>query len=93
MAKQSKSTSTKPEAVAPAPESRSLKLAERGPKTLMDIAEFSLATACDVIRGAVTPEAANSCANNVGKTLKGIEMQLKHGPKGGGSTTLLLGAK
>lgn len=78
-----KSTEAHPEA-----ESRSLALAERGPKSLMEIAEFSMAVACDVIRGAVTAGSANATATNVGKVLKSIELQLKHGPKGSGNTML-----
>lgn len=77
----SKSTSTEAE-------SRSLPLAERGPKTLMEIAEFTMAVACDVIRGAVTNGSANATATNVGKTLKSIELQLKYGPKGSGGAML-----
>lgn len=69
-------------------ESRSLSLAERGPTTLMEIAEFTMAVACDVIRGAVTAGSANATATNVGKTLKSIEMQLKYGPKDSGSAML-----
>jgi hypothetical protein len=62
-------------------ESRSLTLAEAGPKSVMQIAELSLAVACDVIRGAITANNANATASAIGKTLKAIEIQLKHGPK------------
>lgn len=55
----------------------------------MEIAEFSMAVSCDVIRGAVTAGSANACATNTGKTLKSIEMQLKYGPKGDGTAKLL----
>lgn len=54
----------------------------------MEIAEFTMAVACDVIRGAVTAGSANATATNVGKTLKSIEMQLKYGPKDSGSAML-----
>lgn len=58
----------------------------------MEMAQFTLATATDVIRGAVTASNANASATNIGKTLKAIEMQLKYGPQSD-ATVKLLGSK
>ncbi len=88
MATKKSSAVAKSKTITEAPESRSLKLADRGPRNLMEIAEFSMAIACDVIRGALTAGAANAAATNTGKTLKSIEMQLKYGPKGSGNAAL-----
>lgn len=88
MATKKPSATAKSKATDQVSESRSLKLAERGPTNLMEIAEFSMAIACDVIRGALTAGAANAAATNTGKTLKSIEMQLKYGPKGSGAAAL-----
>lgn len=54
----------------------------------MEMAEYTLAISCDVIRGAVSAGSANAAAGAVGKTLKAIEVQLKHGPKGSGNAML-----
>lgn len=54
----------------------------------MECAEFSLATATDVIRGAVTASAANASATNIGKALKAVEIQQKFGPKNGAAMRL-----
>lgn len=88
MVKQSKGNEPKSAKAHPEAESRSFKLAQAGPRNLMDIAEFSMAIACDVVRGAMSASAANAASSNTGKTLKSIEMQLKYGPKGSGNAML-----
>ena len=81
MAKQSKGNKQSPQSPVEILQSRSLPLAEAGPQTVMDIAELSMAVACDVIRGLVSANSANATASSIGKALKAIELQLKHGPK------------
>ena len=89
MAKKGNGMQSKSKAAVAEAESRSLTLAQRGPRNLMEIAEFSLAIACDVVRGAMSASAANAASSNTGKTLKSIEMQLKYGPKGSGNAMLV----
>lgn len=81
MAEKSTSNQSRSKSGVEVIESRSLALAEAGPKSIMQIAEFSIAVACDVVRGAITANNANATASAIGKTLKAIEIQLKHGPK------------
>jgi len=47
----------------------------------MDIVAYELEVACDVSRGVISNQSASAIASNIGKALKGIELQLKHGPK------------
>lgn len=61
--------------------SRSMPLAEAGLSSVMDIVRYELEVACDVSRGVISNQSASAIACNIGKALKGIELQLKHGPK------------
>lgn len=82
MATKSASNEPKPSPDVEIIQSRALPLAEARPETVMQIVELEIAIACDVVRGAMTSASAQAVANNIGKALKGIELQMKYGPKG-----------
>jgi hypothetical protein len=83
MAKEGKGNQSSIKGNAQIIQSRSIPLAEAGPKSVMQIAEFSLAVATDAVRGLISANTANATSSAIGKTLKAIELQLKHGPKDG----------
>lgn len=81
MAKTRTSFKSNPQTTVEIVRSRSLPLAEAGLRTVMDIARYELEVACDVSRGVISNQSATAIATSVGKALKAIEFQLKHGPK------------
>src|SRR5262245_45842851 len=66
--------------------SRSLKIARQGLTTGVETIKLLTATITDVLEETITTNQANVVVNAVGKVLKTVELQAKHGrPRPGGT--------
>jgi hypothetical protein len=68
-----------------------MKFAEQaGLTTSLDVIEFMGLMACDVLARRITPAEANASSSAIGKMIRMVDLQYKHGTQGAGGGRRIL---